>query len=53
MQAEKDEKCGNDELAKKKRRGVLALNITAVVSYFVILIIVIIIATAVVRVATL
>ena len=52
MQAEKDEKCGNDELAKKKRRGVFALNITAIVSYFVVLIVVIIIATAV-RVATL
>ena len=35
MQAQKDEEQGNDELAKKKRRGVLALNISAIVCFVI------------------
>ena len=35
MQAQKDEERGNDELAKKKRQGVLALNISAIVCYVI------------------
>ena len=45
MQAQKDEECGNDELARNKRQGVLALNIIAIVCYVVITIIVIIVVT--------
>ena len=47
MQAKKDEECGNDELAKKKRRGVLALNITAIVCFVVLITIVFIVPIAV------
>ena len=35
IQAQKDEECGNDELAKKKRQGVLTLNITPTVCYVI------------------
>ena len=45
MQARKDEECGNDELARSKRQGVLALNIIAIVCYVVITIIVIVVVT--------
>ena len=31
MQAQKDEECGNDVLAKKKRRGLLVLKIIPIV----------------------
>ena len=47
MQAKKDEECGNDELAKKKRQGVLALNITAIVCFVVLVTIVFIVPIAV------
>ena len=43
MQAQKDEECGNDELARNKRHGVLALNIIAIVCFVVSVIITIIV----------